>query len=67
MTDKPTQPKPVKSVYRGMVADDDPIYHGGWNFIVGSYLAPPRTEEPQSEDEAPLAPHSPSDGVSAPE
>jgi hypothetical protein len=45
------QPRKGKSTYRGLVADDDPIYNRGWNFIRRSRLAPPRNEEPQPEDE----------------
>ena len=59
MSDEPTQPKKGKSVFVGLVADDDPIYQGGWKFIMGSYLAPRRTEEPQRADEAPPEPTAP--------
>ena len=46
------QPRKGKSTYRGLVADDDPIYtNAGWKFIMGKNLAPPRNEEPQPEDE----------------
>jgi hypothetical protein len=36
------------SVYLGMVADDNPIYQGGWKFIMGKNLNPnlARSEAP---------------------
>ena len=43
---------------RGLVADDDPIYTGGWNFIAVKNLNPnlARTEEPSPKNAAPLVP-----------
>jgi hypothetical protein len=45
--------------YHGMLAENDPRYASGWNFIGPACLAPRRTEEQPPETEAPLAPTSP--------
>ena len=41
----------------GWARDDDPIYTGGWDLVIGSHLAhiptPPREDEVQPEPSAP--------------
>lgn len=38
MTEKKTQPNRV--IYKGMAADTDEIYQGGWNYLAGKNLNP---------------------------
>ena len=34
------EPKKVKSISHGWASDDDPMYQGSWNFLMGKNLNP---------------------------
>ena len=43
-----TEKKEGSVTYQGPVPDDDPMYQGGWNFLLGSNLKQPPEEKPKS-------------------